>query len=138
MADEFRDIRRALEKRLATIQDTNGDPQIAFENSNYDPKGETQWLRSVVSYTESKPASVGVNSQIRYDGLMFIDCFVKADIGTVAADALAQQVLDLFPYGELLQENGKEIRIRFSERERGFQSPPYYQVPVTVTWYSYI
>lgn len=140
MADEYRDIRRALEERLATVQDSNGDPKIAYENVKFSPKGEDSWLRTRLNYTTSRPASVGADSQIRYDGIFFIDCFVKANKGTLAADNLAQQVLDLFPYSTLLTENSKEVRIRYSERSAGIQEndDPYYFVPVSVIFYSYI
>lgn len=138
MTDQFRDIRRALEKRLADIQDTSLLPAIAFENVNFDPTGRSEWLRSRIVYIESRPSALGPDAMIRYYGVMFVDCFVRADQGTLSADDLAQDVMDLFPYSKLLTEAGRTVRIRFSERSGGLYDAPWYQVPVTITWYSYI
>lgn len=137
MANEFRSIRRALEQRLATVQDSGGEPEIAFENVKYDPAGESQWLRARIEYTENRPAAIGLNSQIKYDGVLFIDCFVNENIGTKTADDLAQSVIDLFPYSTELTEGSVKVRIRYSERAGGVHDKPWYFVPITISFYTY-
>ena len=69
------DIRRALETQLATIQDSSGDPRIALENNNFDPSGETNWIRSRIEFTSRQPAGVGVGVDLFQQGIFLIDCF---------------------------------------------------------------
>jgi len=134
---DFSDIRRALERQLAGI---SGIPQIAYENTVYNPEAQTSYVRCMLEVTTQRPAAVGVGVETRHSGLFLVDCFVRADDtqgGPLAADVLAEKVMDGFTYGQVLTENSKRIVIRFSERRGGRNDPPWYFVPVTIEWYCY-
>lgn len=143
MTTDFAPIRRALEKRLAAI---SGIPAIAWENTPFDPdnvkgKAVNKWIRPKIIISNQRPASVGINSQIRHDGIFLIDCFVRTQISPVGpkqTDDLAKLIQDAFQYGTEITESGYKISIRFSERSEERTDAPWSFVPVTVSFYSYI
>lgn len=132
------DIRRALETQLLTIQDTSGKPEIAFENLNFDPSGESTWIRSRIEFTSRQPAGVGVGVDLFQQGIFLIDCFAKSNAGPASADSLADEIMGLFLYGNTFTINGVNVKIRFTERSGAIFDKPWYFVPITVTWYAYI
>lgn len=134
---DTQDIRRALEQQLATLQDSSGDPRIAWENVDFNPSGETTWLRAFLEFSERRPAGVGVGVDLLYQGLLLVNCYSNADQGTATLDALADDVMDLFTYGTTLTENGLNVKIRFAERAGSLYDKPWYFAPVTVSWYCY-
>lgn len=131
-------IRQALEKHLAAI---SGVPAIAFENVPFDPSALNEYLRAKLIFIEQRPSAVGVGVKTLHRGLFLIDCFVRQEKtanGPARADEIAGTVRDAFSYGTILTEGGNQIRIRFAERAEGRDDAPWYFVPVTVEWYSFI
>lgn len=132
---DFQDIRRALEKKLS---DLSGLPVVAWENVYTDPTGAGEWIRVKVNNTETRLSVVGADGVRRFNGLLLVDCFVKQNNGTASADVLADKIVDAFPPGTQLVENGKIINIRYSERAGALTDNPWYFVPVTISWYAFI
>lgn len=132
---DFQDIRRALEKKLNAMA---GVPSIAWENSEFDPKDEETWVRARFTVAEMRPATVGINYPLLYQGLFLVDCFGLRNKGTSALDLLADSVVTEFAAGQQITENSKVVNIRFAERAGALFTEPWYHVPVTITWYSYI
>lgn len=138
MPADFSYIRQALEQRLAAISSV---PPIAWENTNYDPSAVNTWLRAKLEPIEQRPAAVGVGVKIKHSGLFLVDCFVRTSTsqgGPLAADELAQAVQDQFAYGTVLTAGGNQIRIRHAERAGAIYDSPWYFVPVSIEFYSYI
>jgi hypothetical protein len=138
MTADFSTIRQALEKTLSGI---SGIPPIAWENVEYDPSEVNKFLRAKLEPVEQRPAAIGADAAVKHSGLFLVDCFVRTQTtqsGPLAADELAQTVQDAFPYGLILTEGGNQIRIRYSERKGAIYDAPWYFVPVTIEWYSYI
>lgn len=138
MPADFSYIRQALEKNLNSI---SGVPKISWENAPFDPQDEDQWLRATVIPTEQRPSAVGVGVKVLHRGIFLVDCFVRQSgnqAGPLAADELAQKVQDAFSYGTVLTEGGNQIRIRYAERSGAINDAPWYFVPVSIEWYSFI
>lgn len=133
------DIRRALEKKLNSI---SGLPSIAWENVPFNAEGSSSFIRASLTIAEMRPSSVGVNSQILYRGLFLLDVFYRqnqpTNAGTATPDSIADTIISNFQYATELIENSKTVRIRFAERSGAVQDPPWYFVPVAITWYAYI
>lgn len=137
---DTQDIRRALEQTLnngSYTGITNAD-DIAWENTAFDPTAKSAWLRPRLSIVEQKPSVIGSGNAVRWTGLFLIDCFTKQNDGTSIADDLADDVLAVFPYGTQITENSKIINVRFAERAAALHDPPWFFVPVTITFYSFI
>jgi hypothetical protein len=135
---DTQDIRGAIEIKLAEVQDTSGKPEIAWENINFKPQGEAEWLRLNINFVSRKASGVGQNSQLLYEGVAFIDVFTQSDKSSYDADQLADQVMELFPYGTRLTNGSNTVIIRHAERQGALFEKPWYQVPVTIQFYSYI
>ena len=133
---DTQDIRKALEEILTGA--TGLPAKIAFENMKINPSEEDTWLRTKLMISESKAAAVGTGNAVLWRGLLLVDCFGKQNKGPAAVDQLADSILDLFPYGTQITENGKIINIRHAERSGAFQDDPWYICPVTITWYCYV
>lgn len=134
------DIRRALEQRINSgsyTGITNAD-DIAWENTKFDPSGKDAWLRVRMSITERPPAVVGAGGAHRWQGNLFVDCFAAQNIGTGAAELLSDEILSRFDYGTQLTENSKIINIQWADSAASIQDAPWYFIPCTIRFYSYI
>lgn len=129
------DIRRALEKHLSAI---SGIPSIAYENRAFTPTTGTEWVRSTVQFQNTRQDTLGTNGIEKYEGLYLIDLFYPEGGGPGDADTMADTIKAQFDPGDIFTENGKRIRVEYSERGQGRNESPWYFVPVSVRWYSYI
>lgn len=134
---DMQDIRKALEEKLVLVSGLTAD-QIAWENKKFKPVDGQSWIRAKLMPTEAKASAIGAGNAVLHRGLFLADCFVNQNAGPAAADILADLVMDGFAYGTQLTVSGKIINIRHAERAGAFQDDPWYYVPVTVTWYSYV
>lgn len=129
------DIRRALEKRLAaTVTGT----AVAYENSTYKPVIGTKYIRATVSPFNREKAAIGPSSDSYYQGLFLVDVFIPENKAAFDAEQLADIIIEAFEAGEILTENGKNIRIRKSYRDQGVKEAPWFFVPVIIEYYAYI
>jgi hypothetical protein len=135
VAVNFSAIRQAFNKRLIA---TGGLPEIAWENRDFKPSGDS-FIQASFLPTQSRIANISQPLWIKHEGLSLLTIYTKGNIGPVNADNYADNLLNSFYHGLILLEDNIEIRIRYSERGGGNNiSKPWYQVPVTVGWYSYI
>lgn len=131
----FNNIRAALESEIANVTNIPSASNRAWENVSFSPNTGTTWVRMTLIPGEQRPAHLGTNPQIRYQGLFRIDIFVPEGDGAASADALADNIRDHFNVTDDFSSGGDTVRIRYSERGQGRSDPPWYTVPVTVSWY---
>ena len=108
MSDSI-DIRRALEKRLSEITDI---PSIAYENVPFEPTAGANWIRAVVAPFNRVNASIGTSSQKRHQGFFRVEVFIPDNKAAFDAEELADIIIEEFEIGDVITENGKNIRIR--------------------------
>jgi len=138
------DIRTALEVQLKTIATlpTNSDTgfdNISWENRHFIPKKGETYIRLQLTKTSSKPASAGVTAPILHEGLLILDIFLPDNEGPFAGDKLADEIVAAFnPQTNGLVFNGRTVSIRSAERFSALSNPPFYLVPVSVQWFSYV
>jgi hypothetical protein len=84
-----------------------------------------------------RPSVRGPSPQLLYEGIFLVDIFAPEGNGANGADVLADAIRDEFTVDDVLTENTTNVRFRWSERGQGLIDSPWYQVPVTVNWYSY-
>lgn len=134
MAVIYKDIRQALEVRLASI---TGIPDISWENDDYTPTTGTNFVQCVFNPVLREPAVRGLNPQQFYTGNFLVNCFTSADEGPGACDTLANLIIENFEATTDLTANGKTISIRSAERRMGYKDGAFYMVPVVIYWYIY-
>jgi hypothetical protein len=139
MASIYRDIRAALETKLAAVADI---PAISYENVSYDRVNGTSYVEVSFLPTLRRPAVRGLNPQQRYDGVFRVVCYAAEGKGPGAADDIADKVLEAFeattdvsytPEGE----SEIKVSIDYAEREGGGLDTPFYYVPVNIGFYIY-
>jgi len=131
------DIRAALESEIANVSGIPSAANRAWENMRFAPTTGTAWVRMTLIPAASRPAANGSDPQLLYEGLFQVDLFVPEADGPSAADTLADAVRDRYKVGVTLTKNTTNVRFRYSERETGSIDGPWYQVPVSISWYSY-
>lgn len=140
------DIRQALETAVITA---TGYPAAAYRaregrrfNADAAANTESTWVRTTFIPNESRPAAMlsGTNIRKKYMGLFMVNVFVfEGKTNTLTeAETLADAIRDVFdPGGDGFTKNSTSIRIEYSERGQGLEDSPWFNVPVTVSWYSY-
>ena len=139
MASIYRDLRAALETKLAAVPDL---PPISFENVSYDRVNGSEYVESSFLPTLRRPAVRGLNPQQRYQGVFRVVCYAPEGNGPGAADEIADKVLEAFEATTDISytpSGGDEIivSIDYAEREGGGLDTPFYYVPVNIGFYIY-
>lgn len=132
---DFTTIRAGLEKTLAAIV---GVPTILYENVAKSPMNGTPFIRSTLIPSSSRAAVMGPSPSVLHRGIFLLDVYQPENLGPGAADVQADALLTAFAPGTQIVEDTELIRVLSAERTGGFNEPPWYVVPVTITWYSYI
>ena len=139
MASIYRDIRAALETKLAAI---SGIPAISYENVSYERTSGTSYIETYFVPRTRRPAVRGLNPQQRYDGILTVVCYAAENTGPGAADEIADKVINAFEATtdvSYTPDGGSEIKVSidYAEREGGGLDTPYYYVPVNIGFYIY-
>jgi len=131
------DIRSALEQQVITVSGFPNSSNRAWENVRFEPTEGTTWARMNIIPSAMRPAVRGASPQLLYEGLFLVDIFAPEGNGANGADTLADAVRAAFTVDDVLTVNSTNVRFRYSERGQGLVDSPWYQVPVSVAWYSY-
>lgn len=139
MASVYDDIRAALEVKLTDIA---GIPDIAYENVSFSPTTGVPFVQPKFVPVSRRPATRGLNPQMRYDGVMRVFCYTPEGQGPAAADALANKVIDTFDATtdiSFTNAGGQTIivSVDYAERDSAFIDNPWYYVAVNIGWYVY-
>jgi len=139
MASIYRDIRAALETKLAAV---SGIPAISYENVSYDRTNGTSYVETFFVPQSRRPAVRGLNPQQRYGGVFTVVCYAAEGNGPGAADEIADKVLNAFEATtDVSYTNGDAetfvVSIDYAEREGGGLDTPFYYVPVNIGFYIY-
>ena len=139
MASIYRDIRAALETKLAAV---SGIPDISYENVSYDRVNGTSYVEIGFLPTLRRPAVRGLSPQQRYDGVFRIVCYTPEGNGPGAADEIADKVLEAFEATTDVSYTNSDdetfvVSIDYAEREGGGLDTPFYYVPVNIGFYIY-
>lgn len=140
---EFNDIRAAIEERLNGIsglpERVSGTPNIAWENwGGFVPDGNDEWIRITLEPASRQPAGSGSLAPILNTGTILFDVYTPKGDGSRDADTLADLIMTNFAAGLILTKNTTTVRIRFAERLGGRNEPPWFRIPVNITWFTYI
>lgn len=128
----FTDIRAAFEKQ---VQNISGVPSLlSWENVDFDPQAETEYLRLELVPLSSSPAVRGPNPTEEHRGVFSVGVFVPTNRGPNRADVLADATRDAFPASSFLTEGTTTVHLRSASRGQGVLINPFYFVPVEIRW----
>lgn len=131
-------IRAALEERLAVVSGFPSAANRAYENVRFVPTDGTTWARIATNFSRTRPAVRGPSPSERWDGLFLVDVFAPENAGPGAAFDLAYAIKAAYTVDDVLTKNGVNVRIDYAELGQGISTSPWYLVPVTVAWYTYL
>ena len=134
MASIYRDIRAALETKLAAV---SGIPAISHENVSFDRTNGTSYVETFFVPQSRRPAVRGLNPQQRYGGVFTVVCYAAEGNGPGAADEIADKVLNAFEATTDVSYTNSDtetilVSIDYAEREGGGLDTPFYYVPVNI------
>ena len=131
------DIRDALEAQAVTVTGFPDAANRAWDNVAFKSTTGTTWARLSIFPVMTRPAVRGASPQLRYDGLFQVSLFAPVNTGPHTVEALADAVLGAFTVDEVLTKGTTNVRFNYAERNPALVDQPWYQVPITVSWYSY-
>jgi hypothetical protein len=131
----YNDIRVALESHLYGLTNI---PEVDWENVAFETTSNEEWLQARLVPAQTRPAVAGPNPQERYSGTFLVNVFWPSYDGPQQPEALAADIKEHFSPGTVLTYNSKRVHIWYSEAQQPIQDPPYYQIPVVISWYVYI
>lgn len=135
------DIYNALIQRLTTASITDIDASdIAYDNSDFDPKDKDAWLS-----TNFIPVERGGSSKTALSaedaGLFQVDVFVPLNDATggskrynLRALEIVTDVLSAFPEHDTITYNGTNVEIEESTFAAPLISESWYQIPITINY----
>ena len=108
---------------------------VAWPGKSFTPSS-TAWYRvSFVTTEEPVAAEIGVNGRNRHIGFLFIDVFYpKENTGEGFVRTEAERIAALFKRGDVLTQNGQNVRIESGAASRCFEEENWLHVPVKIRW----
>lgn len=129
-------IHAGLDAQLATT------PNLpAFNNENsaiYRPTIGTPYCRATLLPAQPLVGELGVGGRTEFQGLYQVDLFYPINAGTTLAEAMVDAVLSVFPRGTVIMQAGINIQVKLAYRLVARSEPPWFIVPVSVSWWSFI
>lgn len=127
-------VRGAMDTHLAGMA---GVPTIVPQNVNFTPTAGVAYLKSTLVPTMIRPATRGLNPQLRYDGVYSVLICMPEGNGSGAGYDLADDILARFASTSDISFGSLIVSINYSEVDNSFLDTPFYCTPVNVAWYIY-
>jgi len=128
MIDNYNDIQKPFRIQLESI---SGLPEKAWENTSYEPKKDTPWLRETLMHGMESPSATNEVNQV---GVMQYDLFFSSGSGTKDIKQKADKIKHKFKPGTIL--SGK-VRCRTASVRRGQNAPPWYSMIIEIEYSIY-
>lgn len=129
-------IRVALENRLATS--TPALPAISWPNVPFTPASGTPYIRARFIPVTRRPVTAGPLPEQRHTGLFMVNVYTPEDQGAAAGMAYAEQIMTRFDGSSAIITADVIVRVEYSEAKLPLHEPPFYVIPVEISWYSYV
>lgn len=132
---KLNDIRVALESHLAAT--TPALPAIAWPNVPFTPTTGVSYLRARFVPVTRRPVVAGPDPEQRHTGLFMVNIYTPEDQGAEAGADLADRLLARFNGSDAIVTPDVIVRLEYSEAKMPLHEPPFYVIPVEISWYSY-
>lgn len=135
MTTKINEIRIALENHLATSSPAL--PAISWPNVPYTPTTGTPYIRARFMPVTRRPVTAGPTPEQRHTGLFMVNVYTPEDQGAAAGMGYADQIMARFNGSDAIITADVIVRIEYSEAKLPLHEPPFYVIPVEISWYSY-
>jgi hypothetical protein len=132
MTTAFKDIQTAL---MQAVVDSPLDLPFAGDNLPFEkPANQAPWAAVFIIPATVQAASVGVDGQDLYSGLLQIDLNYQKHTGTSASLLKADEVAGFFKAGAKFSAGVADVLISSCSRSRGRDVDGWYRVSMSVVW----
>lgn len=121
-------IQSLLDTQLQTVV---GLPVVQLENTRYEPKTGTPFVRPTFMPVEALRLSTDYDLA---NGLYTIDLFYPIDKGNATASAMADLIKDAFSRSIVLTSGDVRVHVTMSYRDMARTFQQFYQCPILVLW----
>lgn len=128
-------IRSLLNAHVQSIPDL---PPLQLENTPSIGRTGQPFSRLTLLPATTIEASAGLIGQNKVSGLLQVDLFYPENLGTAAAEAMADTVAAAFPRGLRLNQGDTYIHFGPPTIGAGYIFAPFYCLPVTVDWWAVV
>lgn len=127
----------AFRTKLDTLSGIPDATQRAYENDEFEPTVDKEWMRETLLVGDEAKTSTGLNEssgEVRYD------CFAPVGAGTESIRDVARVIADGFEAGQSLQNGGLHVSIEQTKRLPGREDfgndekTLWYMIPVVISW----
>lgn len=130
----YTDIRKTLEVYLSN---TSSIPVVAWENVSFSPDTNTPFIKFQFQPTSRRPAHLGLNPQMRYQGIVTLLVHQPENQGPGDTEDLVDTLIDRFDATKDISYGGVIVSLEYAERERSYVNSPWYITPIRIGWYRY-
>lgn len=127
----YQKIQSLLDTHLQTL---SGLPALQLENTRNIGQTGIPFSRATLLPARATQATVGLQGRDSRTGLYQVDLFYPLDAGISTINTMADSVIDHFPRGLALIDNGLRVHTLVCWRETGRRIEPFYSIPVVVEW----
>lgn len=136
MSGIYNEIQAALDGHLNTWA-VSVDLSVAWENIAYEPTITEAFVKPAILPAQPSTASLGENGLNRLTGVYQVSLFYPAWEGSGTARDTADSLISHFKRGTSLTSGGVTIEIERAWRSPAVQEPDWYQIPVSIAWFTY-
>jgi len=125
MIDNYEDIQKPFRLQLESIA---GLPEKAWENTSYEPKKDTPWLRETLLHGKEIPSAT---DEVTQPGVMQYDLFYSSGSGTKDIKQKADTIKHAFKPGTILSN---KVRCRTASVRRGDNDAPWFSMIIEIEY----
>jgi hypothetical protein len=132
--------RNIIHRALAIHLDDNFSKadNMAWENTNFNPVGKTEWFEEYFMPNDTREASIGIGGTQEDFGIYQINIRVPINTGTIQADNYVNELSHLYKIGTILEKDGEQVYIEGSTASQGLMEDNWYFIPFRVKWSCYM
>lgn len=135
MATEPQEIKGALQTALESVQ---GIPQISWPGKPFKPVVGTPYVEGTITFQTRRPATMGDDRLVRYDGIMTANIVWPAGKGTGDPDVLAHRIVQTFMAGKNHRYGDMVVSCEYCEQGQPLDAPDWVRVPVVTKWFTHV
>jgi len=121
-----------------SIPDPALPSSIAWPNVPFTPTTGAAYLRTQFMPALRRPVTAGPSPEQRHSGMFFVSVYTPEDQGADAGMSIADRLCERFDGSTSIIASPVIVRLEYAEAKLPLHDPPFYVIPVEISWYSYV
>lgn len=132
----FVDINNALVKPI--IDNSGFDLEFNYENKAIDPNIKTAFGKCFLLPIQPEQTALGQDGCDQHTGVFQISLYFPENIGNIKTLTKADEIASVYKSGAVLTYNGVNVTIESIGISQGLNDGPWFIIPITINYYSFI